>query len=52
MAINAYTQDPRIEESLLVLEQASADARQVLERFKAEVQFCAGMAHNRPDTAS
>lgn len=49
MAINAYTQDPRIEESLLVLEQASADARQVLERFKAEVQFCAGMAHNRPD---
>jgi alpha-mannosidase len=49
MATNAYTHDPRIEESLLVLDQASADARQVLERFKAEVSFCAGMARNNPD---
>ncbi|HEY3341958.1 MAG TPA: alpha-mannosidase, partial [Anaerolineae bacterium] len=49
MATNAYNHDPKIEESLLELEQASVDALQSLERFKAEVQFCTGMARNYPE---
>src|SRR5450759_1887740 len=49
MATNAYNLDPKIEESLLELEQASADARKTMERFKAEMQFCGGMARNNPE---
>ena len=49
MSTSPFTQNTEIENDLLAFDQTAGEANEMLNRFKAEVVFCAGLARSHPE---